>query len=176
MPEYLTPGVYFEFVDAAPPAVFGARVDVCGIIGIAQRGPLHQPVRIESWRQFQAEYGNFVPYAYLAYTVYAFFENGGRTCYAVRVAGADAASAQFVLKNPAGIPVIGVSALNEGTWGNRVAVTLTEVKPAASLFSLLITRDLLVRESFQNLSLNPGDKNYFLHVINDGIERTAASQ
>ena len=80
------------------------------------------------------------------------------------------------IKNAAGTPVIGISALNEGVWGNRVAVTLTEVKPAAGLFSLLITRDFLVRESFQNLSLNPSDSNYFVNVINDGIERTAASQ
>jgi phage tail sheath protein FI len=176
MPEYLTPGVYFEFLDAAPPTLLGTRVDVCGIIGIAERGPLNQAIRIESWRQFQAVFGNFVPYAYLAYAVYGFFENGGRTCFPVRVAGVNAAKAQYLLKNAGGVPVLNISALNEGTWGNRIAITLTAVKPAAGLFSILITRDLINRESFQNLSLNPDDSNYFVNVINDGLERTSASQ
>ena len=89
MPEYLTPGVYFEFVDAAPPAVFGTRVDVCGIIGIAQKGPLHQPVRIESWRQFQAVYlGISSTYAHYSPTPSSPFSKtaAAALCYPVRVA------------------------------------------------------------------------------------------
>ena len=87
MPEYLTPGVYFELHDAGPPVIRGLRTDIAGFVGLAERGPLDTPVQIESWRQFQFVFGDFVPYGFLAYAVKGFFENGGRTCFIVRVAG-----------------------------------------------------------------------------------------
>lgn len=97
MPEYLTPGVYFEFRDVAPPVIRGIRTDITGFVGLAERGPLNEPVRIESWRQFQSQFGSFVPYSYLAYAVKGFFENGGRTCFIVRIAGTTAEKAKLIL-------------------------------------------------------------------------------
>lgn len=86
MPTYLTPGVYFEKVDASREVAAAIRTDIAAFVGISERGPLHTPVRVNSWEQFQTAFGNFIAQGYLAYTVKAFFENGGRTCYVVRVA------------------------------------------------------------------------------------------
>ena len=93
-----TPGVYYERVDASAPAISPLRTDIAGFVGIATRGPLHQPLPVQSWRQFQAYFGDFTGAGYLAYAVRAFFENGGQRCWVVRVAsetcgdrGADAA-------------------------------------------------------------------------------------
>src|SRR5581483_9810332 len=102
MPEYLTPGVYYELADAGPPPVRGVRADIAGFVGIAPRGPIHTPTPVESWRQYQAVFGDFVSYGFLAYAVKGFFENGGTLCYVVRVAGVDAASASFLLKDASG--------------------------------------------------------------------------
>lgn len=176
MPEYLTPGVYFEFVDA-PPAVRGVRTDIAGFVGLAERGPLNEPTQIESWRQFQSTFGGFVAYGYLAYAVKGFFENFGRTCFIVRVAGFDAAAANLTLKNgdgPTGMDVIQLTARNEGIWGNKIAVSL-RTRPALRLFSLVITHDGRDREIFDDLSVDPNEGRYFVRVINQGDERTAAS-
>lgn len=86
MPTYLTPGVYFETVDVSREAIAAIRTDIAAFVGIAERGPLNTPVRVNSWEQFHATFGSFIAQGYLAYTVKAFFENGGRTCYVVRVA------------------------------------------------------------------------------------------
>jgi phage tail sheath protein FI len=86
MPIYLTPGVYFETVDASREAIAAIRTDIAAFVGISERGPLSTPVRVSSWKQFQSSFGSFIAQGYLAYTVKAFFENGGRTCYVVRVA------------------------------------------------------------------------------------------
>ncbi|MBC7909102.1 MAG: phage tail sheath family protein, partial [Pyrinomonadaceae bacterium] len=123
MPEYLTPGVYFEFCDAAPP-LSGVRTDIAGFVGLAERGPLDAPVRIDSWRQFQAQFGSYVPYGFLAYVVKGFFENEGRTCFVVRVAGASAARANRVLKNKNGDNVLSINARDEGRWGDRIGFSL----------------------------------------------------
>lgn len=166
MPEYLTPGVYFEYCDQVP-VVRGLRTDIAGFVGLAERGPLNEPVRIESWRQFQSQFGNFLPYGFLAYAVKGFFENGGRTCFIVRVAGRDAAKATCVLKNKSGKPVIVVNAASEGTWGNKISLALT-TRASDKTFSLRLFCGGSDCESFKDLSINAADQNYFVRIINEG--------
>jgi phage tail sheath protein FI len=93
MPTYYTPGVYFETVDTGRRGITAIRTDIVAFVGIAERGPLHQPTPVNSWEQFQATFGGFIPNGYLAYAAKAFFENGGQRCYVVRVA-ADPASTE----------------------------------------------------------------------------------
>ncbi|MFB2835341.1 phage tail sheath family protein [Floridanema evergladense] len=176
MREYLTPGVYFEFRDSALPTIRRGRMDIAGFVGLAERGPLHQAVQIDSWRQFQAIFGDFLPYGFLAYTVKGFFENGGRTCFVVRIAGNTAAKASLTLKNSTRTDIFQVLAANEGSWGNQIAIALTQINPTTLSFSLLVMRERLNREVFPNLSINPENERYFVRLINQGSERIAPSQ
>jgi len=77
MRAYTTPGVYFEWLDAAAGAIPIVRTDVAGFVGFAERGPLHEAVRIESWTQFRSTFGRHMTVSYLAYAVEGFFANGG---------------------------------------------------------------------------------------------------
>src|SRR5215469_3956253 len=86
MPTYLTPGVYFEKVDQADAPVPSLRTDIAAFIGIAQRGPVNQPVAATTFAQFQAAFGTYLPNGYMAYAAQAFFQNGGQKFYGVRVA------------------------------------------------------------------------------------------
>jgi phage tail sheath protein FI len=86
MASYATPGVYFESVDEDAEAIASIRTDIAAFIGIAQRGPLNKPTAVNSWKQFQATFGTFIPSGYLAYSANAFFQNGGQKMYVVRVA------------------------------------------------------------------------------------------
>jgi len=175
VPEYLTPGVYFEFRDQVP-VVRGLRTDIAAFVGLAESGPLHEPLRVESWRQFQAEFRQFVPYGYLAYAVKGFFENGGRTCYVVRVAGGEAVAASLPLKNKANQEVLETRARNEGRWGDRLLLTLTQVRAGDMTFSLKITQAGAEFELFQKLSLDPEADRYFQRVINEGTDSLPPSR
>ena len=93
MSVYVTPGVYYETVDLDDSQISPLRTDIAAFVGIAERGPLHIPVAVSTWQQFQAIFGNFVREGYLAYSVKAFFENGGARCHVVRVAAPLAATA-----------------------------------------------------------------------------------
>src|SRR5260221_3900220 len=86
MPTYSTPGVYFEWFNVPSPELMIQRTDIAGFVGIAQRGPLHTAQKLESWSQFTSIFGGHMVQAYLAYSVQAFFANGGQTCWVVRVA------------------------------------------------------------------------------------------
>jgi len=80
------------------------RMDVPGLVGFAERGPVDTPIMIEDIQQYRAVFGGDVflardkgvPfYAQLPRAVQAFFDNGGRRCYVVRVTGKSARANQF---------------------------------------------------------------------------------
>lgn len=90
------PGIYVDRVD--PPAPEGLpRMDVAVFVGLAASGPVHRAIALESVAAFEAVFGGDVPLAFdpargetivsnLARSVRAFFSNGGRRCWVVRVA------------------------------------------------------------------------------------------
>lgn len=122
---YETPGIYDERRDASGGGIAALRTDVAGFVGIAERGPLHLAVPIESARQFESWFGGPADQGFLAYTARAFFENGGRRLWAVRVAS-PAASAAYLVVNDAAQPAWRIEASSPGAWGNAVSVRLAE--------------------------------------------------
>src|SRR5439155_21737447 len=66
--------------------------DIAGFTGECERGQLDTPVRVTSWEQFRTAFGNLISNALLPWAVKAFFENGGRRCWIVRVAAPEATS------------------------------------------------------------------------------------
>jgi uncharacterized protein len=97
MPTYLTPGVYVEEVPSASKPIEGVGTSIAAFVGLAPGGPVNVPMRISNWTQFARIYGDqnepengpFMPGAYLAHSVYGFFQNGGALCWIVRVGGGD---------------------------------------------------------------------------------------
>lgn len=131
MSAYTTPGVYYERVDATAPGINALRTDVAGFVGLATRGLVDTPIPVESWRQFQAQFGGFSGNAFLAYAVRAFFENGGSRCWVVRVASNDpsagAACAGLELSSTLpGRSVWNIRASSPGVWGNGLTVSVRE--------------------------------------------------
>lgn len=127
MPQYLTPGLYYEKVDKYQEEIAKIRTDIAGFVGIAQKGPLNEAVRLQSWKQFQAVFGECIPQAYLAYAVHGFFENDGKICYVIRIADLNTAKkAETNLLDNNNNPTIKITALNEGKWGEKIKVYLRE--------------------------------------------------
>ncbi len=90
---YLTPGVYVEEVPSQSKPIEGVGTSVAAFVGLAPGGPVNRPMRIANWTQFARLYSNplkpedgpFMEGAYLAHSVYGFFQNGGGLCWVVRV-------------------------------------------------------------------------------------------
>jgi len=136
MPFYETPGVHYERADASAPAISVVRTDIAGFVGLAPRGLVDVAVPVESWRQYQAHYGSFTGSAFLAYTVRAFFENGGRRCWIVRVASADpaaGAAAAAIAFGAATAPFWSIEASSPGVWGNNLSVEIRQTHSAQTI-------------------------------------------
>lgn len=120
---YSTPGVYVERIDTDPQRIRLRRTDVAGFVGLAPRGPLNFPVKVESWRQFVSTFGDIVADAYLGYSLRGFFENGGRTCWVVRAGNPEGAVAARVQVRVEGYGPVALAASSPGAWGNALTVT-----------------------------------------------------
>src|SRR5882724_4935439 len=92
------PGIQFEVV-APPVSETLVRMDIAAFVGFSASGPLHLPVMVEDIVRFEEIFGNDLVlasaadsnepvYAYLPSAVRAFFRNGGRRCWVIRVADA----------------------------------------------------------------------------------------
>ena len=101
MPTYLTPGVYVEEVPSTSKPIEGVSTSIAAFVGLAPGGPVNTPMRVSNWTQFAKIYGDpvepengpFMDGAYLAHSVYGFFQNGGNLCWIVRVGKGDSGAA-----------------------------------------------------------------------------------
>ena len=163
MPNYLSPGVYVEEVEAGSRPIQGVGTAVAAFVGLAARGPANTPTLVTNWNQFTATFGEFIEGSYLAHAVYGYFLNGGGAAYVVRV-GADGvmptASAELPSAADKGKPAFRVAALEAGTSGNDVTV---EVEPAGEggegTFKLVVKQGGRPVETYENLSTGKGKQN-----------------
>src|SRR5258708_8283563 len=77
MPNYLSPGVYVEEVEAGSRPIEGVGTATAAFVGLAEKGPVHAPTLVTNWSQFSQTFGGFLNRSYLAHSVYAYFLNSG---------------------------------------------------------------------------------------------------
>jgi phage tail sheath protein FI len=85
MATYLSPGVYTREIDFSF-YVKQISTSSCGMVGVAERGPINKPVLVTSWEQYINKFGSYLQAGYLAYASRAFFDNGGSVLYVNRIA------------------------------------------------------------------------------------------
>jgi uncharacterized protein len=153
------PGIY-QLPSEPLRELTGVRLDVCAFVGVAPRGPSRAPyvggrwrddvppveaerpiqrcvpVAVESWTDYVRLFGAFEGPGMLPWAVSAFFDNGGRRAYIVRIL--HDYTAEQPVKNLLGRArgkFTGVTrddggsvrlfARDEGVWGNSLKATLS---------------------------------------------------
>jgi phage tail sheath protein FI len=163
MPNYLSPGVYVEEVEAGSRPIEGVGTAVAAFVGLTARGPANAPTLVTNWSQFTQAFGEFIEGSYLAHAVYGYFLNGGGACYVVRI-GADGvvpvATAELPSAAEKGKPAFRVAALEAGPAGNNISV---EVEAASEkeegTFKLVVKQAGKVVETFDNVTTAKGKQN-----------------
>lgn len=171
MPNYLSPGVYVEEVEAGSRPIEGVGTAVAAFIGLAERGPVNQPVLVTNWTQFTQSFGEFVPGAYLAHAVYGYFLNGGGSAYIVRIGanGDGSGSEQRALPAApqAELGSFRFRALEEGAGGPEISVEIADAQgeglPDGS-FKVLVWRGGDVAESYDVVTPRRG-KDYVVTAL-----------
>ncbi|HWE57100.1 MAG TPA: phage tail sheath subtilisin-like domain-containing protein [Acidimicrobiales bacterium] len=164
MPNYLSPGVYVQEVSSGSKPIEGVGTAVAAFVGLAQDGPINEPILVTNWTQFVSTFGDFMPEGYLAHAVYGYFLNGGGSAYVVRV-GDSGSDAEPVAK--AALPAaaegssgLSISAIEAGAGGDEITVEVQEASEAAEgNFKVVVSRGDKVEETFDNVTSKRGAQN-----------------
>jgi hypothetical protein len=174
MPQYLSPGVYVEELEAGSRPIEGVGTAVAAFVGFAADGPFHTPTLVTNWSQFTSSFGGFVEGCYLAHSVYAYFNNGGGSAYIVRVGqdGADgeAPAAVAELRAAGDDPAVSyrVVALETGDAGNGISVEITDAhegQPQDS-FRLVVRKEGTDDEVYEGLTTHRKARTNVATVVN----------
>ena len=79
------PGVYIEELPSGVRTIAGVATSITAFIGFALKGATHEPVRIQSFGDFERQFGGLWLESTLSYAVQQFFLNGGSDAVIVRL-------------------------------------------------------------------------------------------
>ena len=187
MPNYLSPGVYVEEVDRGSRPIEGAGTAVAAFVGVTERGPVNEPLLVTNWSQYTSSFGGFLNGTYTALSVYNFFQNGGGSCYVVRI-GANGsgnghgevtgASAELTSSTQTGLPTYRIEAADGGDAGNDLSVEVIPDAPEPSAdadapppgppetFTLIVKRGGTEAERYDGLTTRRG-RQHVETVVNE---------
>ena len=135
------------------------------LIGQTIKGPAFVPTKVESFNEFQQNFGGLTEESYLPYTAQAYLEDAGAATI-VRVLGADGYTAKpiaMVISSSAGQYVGALLHPTTTTNGGDFDLSSVAAPYSASSFSLTLTGSS-VSSTVTSVSLDPTDSNYLTKV------------
>ena len=175
MPQYLSPGVYVEELEAGSRPIEGAGTAVAAFVGFASDGPFHKPTLVTNWSQFTSTFGGFTEGSYLAHSVYAYFNNGGgvgvhraRRPGRSGRRGARPPSPSCTGASDGAAIAYRVAALAAGDDGNGISVEVTDAhegQPQDS-FRLVVRKEGTDDEVFEGLTTHRKARTNVATVVN----------
>ena len=178
------PGVYIEEIPSGVRTITGVATAITAFIGQAYQGPVNTAVRVQSYAEYDRQFGGLWIKSPLSYMVQQYFLNGGSDAIVIRVTDKNAAPGKAEI--PGGLAL---EAKNPGTWstdsvkGLVASVTAVDESMAgdSSLFTLTIGQKAPLSpiqqalqqpppppaalEVFRNVSVDAGSPRYVLKVL-----------
>jgi phage tail sheath protein FI len=129
MPTFTYPGVYIEEIESGVHTITGVATSIAAFAGWAPMGPTASATLVQSYSDYETQFGGFDPRSYLGYSVNQFFANGGQQAYIIRLASAanpgpgSTATAAAQTINVTGGSVT-FTAASPGAWANDYSVQI----------------------------------------------------
>ena len=99
MAVFQSAGIFVREVSASIPTIQAVSASNMGIVGFSQRGPTDLATLVTSYNQFTRIFGDPIRESILPLEMAAYFNNGGERAFIVRVAPADAVSADAQIQS-----------------------------------------------------------------------------
>ena len=170
------PGVYVQEIPSGVHTITGVSTSVTAFLGLAPRGPINKAFHIFSLKDYENAFGGLSKDSGMSYAVSQFFLNGGSEGWIVRLA-LNAKAASLDLNDSGGHPVLTVTAVDEGTEGNSILVTIddhsTDKTISQGTFNLTFSYTSQTNpadnrtEVYKGLSMDPANSRFVEDVIND---------
>jgi phage tail sheath protein FI len=169
------PGIYIEEIPSGVRTITGVATSITAFVGSAPRGPVNDPITINSFADYERIFGGLSLDSTMSYAVRSFYLNGGSQAVIVRLArlagdgeAAEAATITLpVLSSPPG-PALVLVAANPGAWGSKLGAMVdydTRDTNDQTLFNLTISEAGGATERFLNVSVDEGNARYLPRVL-----------
>lgn len=139
MAERLHPGVYVEEQPRGLAPIQGVSTSNYGTVGFTPKGPVDEAVLVTGFEQAVDRFGTFTEKGQAMTHLFAFFANGGRRAYLVRVVASDAVVADGFITSDYSDEVLatGDGTEKDYTSGGAGPLTLahTEIEPSSVTIS-----------------------------------------
>jgi phage tail sheath protein FI len=163
------PGVYIEELPSGVRPLVGVATSTTAFIGWSPKGPEDDPVRIQSFGDYDRRFGGLDTRSELGLAIQQYFLNGGTDAIIVRVPRQGATDASFTVNDDGGKAALVMRASSSGAWGDLIVVDVDAAGATAdTAFNLTIT-DLASGQSerFVGLSTDPASPRFAPAIIND---------
>jgi hypothetical protein len=169
--ETVIPSVSVEVVkEVVPPSP--AATGIVTILGATEKGPLLKPTRIDRFPTFKEIFG--VGSAYSMPEAKQALQNGAKELVIVKLANGSKAFADFnSIADPPNL-ALRLTARAEGIYGNEISVMISAGKAADTHKVEVYYQSDEAEETFDNLSMHPGDPRYLVDIINSQSELITA--
>ena len=147
MAAFTYPGVYIEELPSGVNAIAGVATSIGAFVGWAPQGSVTQAVLVQSFMDFQRQFGGLDSRSLLGYSVSQFFNNGGQQTYIVRlvqgpITGTDAGPSTAT-NGAATIAVTGgdmvFTANQPGVWSASYGIQISGVtKTSGEIFTAAV--------------------------------------
>ena len=161
------PGVYIQELPNPVQPIVGVPTAVAAFYGQAPEGMADYPFQVNSWADYENEFGGLASGYPLSYAVYLFFLNGGSTGLVVRYNDTSVPFASVALPPSSGTNPITLQASSRGDWGKELSaqVDTGNLFGSANQFNLTITRTnatgtIVAQEFYKGASMNKGTPQY----------------
>lgn len=155
-----------------PDAIPFAATTVAAFLGRAERGPVNEPVPLQSFDEYRRHFGGHCPFSHLAHAVQHFFLNGGESAVVVRIVNR---ATRATIEVPAGSEILRLQARRPGSRELlRVSVDYEKVDDDPDRFNLVVQRlsrlgSHLIedQELFPALSMSSTDRRFVVDVLQE---------
>lgn len=182
VPPHTYPGVYIQEIPSGIRTISSVSTSITAFLGRAARGPVNEPITINSYADFERTFGGLWPQSSLGQVVRDFYLNGGSQAVIVRLfndgSQSNTSSASSSSKSSKDTPppppkiraslmvnTLPLEARDPGSWGNYLRARIDSVPNGIAqnynladgdLFTLtLYDKRTGAMEVFRNVSVKP---------------------
>ena len=153
------PGVYVQEAPSGSRTLVGVATSIAAFVGRAARGPVNEPIFINSYADYQRAFGGLWADSSMSFAVRDFYQNGGGQAVIVRIInGATKCSTTLGTGAAAPNDTLPIEAASAGTWGRDLKATVdhsTSDPADTELFNLTLEDTASgASETFLNISVD----------------------
>ena len=142
-PTFTYPGVYIEEIPSGVHTITGVATSIAAFVGWAAKGSIKEATLVQSFADFESQFGGLDSRSLLGYSVNHFFGNGGQQAYIIRLVDpATAKPGTIAIPASGGGTAFTANAYSPGQWSSKYGVRIVPNPSDPARFTVFVDHDI----------------------------------